>query len=54
MWYILPISFRIQIQTAEVSTVRPHGTRPYRTRTSMGHRFEVGPKFFEIHGFVDF
>ena len=36
------------------ATVRPHGTRPYRTRTSMGHGFEVGPKFFEIHGFTRF
>ena len=35
-------------------TAKTLGTRPYRTRTSMGHGFEVGPKFFEIHGFTRF
>ena len=41
-------------QIIKTYTAKPHGTRPYRTRTSMGHGFEVGPKFFEIHGFTRF
>ena len=33
------------------STVRPHGTRPRGTRTSLVHDFKKGSKIFEISDF---
>ena len=32
-------------------TVRPRGTRPHGTRTSLGHDFKKGSKIFEISDF---
>ena len=34
-----------------ISTVRPRGTRPRGTRTSLGHDFKKGSKIFEISDF---
>ena len=32
-------------------TVRPRGTRPHETRTSLGHDLKKGSKIFEISDF---
>ena len=35
----------------EIGTVRPRGTRPRGTRTSLGHDLKKGLKIFEISDF---
>ena len=35
----------------KISTVRPRGTRPHGTRTSLGHDFKKGSKIFKISDF---
>ena len=40
----------MQILT-NANTVRPRGTRPHGTRTSLGHDFKKGSKIFEISDF---
>ena len=37
--------------TSKEDTVRPRGTRPHGTRTSLGHDFKKGSKIFEISDF---
>ena len=37
-----------EILCAKAGTVRPRGTRPHETRTSLGHDFKKGSKIFEI------
>ena len=40
-----------EILCAKAGTVRPRGTRPHETRTSLGHDFKKGSKIFEISDF---
>ena len=45
-------TFSIDIETKNKSgTVRPRGTRPHGTRTSLGHDFKKGSKILAGHDF---
>ena len=43
--------FRIEILFTETDTVRPRGTRPRGTQTSLGHDFKKGSKILAGHDF---
>ena len=46
-----PNSTEYSIRTPQHDTVRPRGTQPHGTRTSLGHDFKKGSKIFTGHDF---
>ena len=47
----LEVGFTTVIKLIFDNTVRPRGTRPHGTRTSLGHDFKKGSKILAGHDF---
>ena len=51
-YYVITGKFDKSIgHTSNVNTIRPRGTRPHGTRTSLGHDFKKGSKILAGHDF---